>query len=118
MKKLITFILLVSVISVQDLFSQSVSQTVSGSGGMDMKVYTEWLLVAVFILFALIFGNLIFSKPAELTLPSNEVISIPIAFSGNSIYLSAGISSDLKNLNLLLSSALFMLLIIIVLLLI
>ncbi|MBE2254877.1 MAG: hypothetical protein IAE65_01645 [Ignavibacteria bacterium] len=118
MKKLITFILLVSVISVQDLLSQSVSQKVSGSGGMDMKVYTEWLLVAVFILFALIFGNLIFSKPAELSLPSNDFISIPIAFSGNSIYLSAGISADLKNLNLLLSSALFMLLIIIVLLLI
>lgn len=118
MKKLITFIIIVSVISIQDLFSQSVSQTVSRSGGIDMKVYTEWLLIAVFIIFVLIFANLIFSKPAELSLPSNEVISIPIVFTGNSICLSKEISSDLKNLNILLSSALFMLLIIIVLLLI
>ncbi|HRE40546.1 MAG TPA: hypothetical protein PLG90_04365 [Ignavibacteria bacterium] len=104
MKTIIKIIILTLILKTQDLFAQ----TESASSVMDMKVYTEWMLGIIFLMFFIIFANLIFSKDDAKSFSEFGIIQPQNLFTGNAFNFSAGFSIDLNYLVYMLISTLLL----------
>lgn len=106
MKKSISYILIGSIFTTQNLFAQT--ETVPEE--MDLKVYTKYILAWLCILIIILFAALAFSaskKPAISETTVKPFISNPINVStGNSFYLLSSLSLELNRLRFMLISAL------------
>ncbi|HEX2787416.1 MAG TPA: hypothetical protein VHP32_05875 [Ignavibacteria bacterium] len=105
MKTFIKFILIASIFIAENLSAQT--ETISQ--GMDMKVYTKWMMAGVFVLFLIIFAVLIFGSSKEPSLSGGTTLQAEISpvniFAGNTVYMPA-LSTELLRIRFILISAL------------